>query len=234
MKLKCKYRLFFSVLMLLCCSATHLLLADADTGAGNAEVVNNANMSVDVRLDKNNKISDTAANDDRVVVFNIVDALNIKFDDVNFKKGIGLLHNDDEYRILYDKFMQQNDKSNNTANNEPGGVVPAAAFDQSRIIKLSSLYYYDKDSWGCKVNNKFINRGNQNEVHDDVSIVKVNRDNILFILNTTSDEDVGNVRKLKKSKYVDNYYIVKNGGKRSIMFRLYIGQSIDLTNLQIK
>ena len=142
-------------------------------------------------------------------------------------------HSDDEYQALYNKFIQQNIRD---ARQGMRDIQDNDDYIEEVNLKLSSLYYYDDNNWGCKINNRFVKKSNQNDAHNDVSIVKVNKDSILFVLNRTKEDDIEKIRKLKKSNYQyrSDYYIVKNGKTQSVMFRLHIGQSINLKSFKIK
>ena len=170
----------------------------------------------------------------KIIVFQIDRALNIDFNDVKIEHGVELLHSDDEYQALYDGFLQQNGMNvrQNTIGKQDDGHIA----DKEMNLKLSSLYYYNDNNWGCTVNNRFIKKSNQDEVHSNVSIVKVNKDNILFVLNETKEDDIVKIRQLKNSnyRYRSAYYIVKNGKIKSLMFRLYTGQSINLKSFKIR
>ena len=171
----------------------------------------------------------------KIINFQVDKALNVNFNDIQIDDGVELLHSDDEYQVLYNRFIKQNiridSKQKRTAEQEEDDD----GYIKETNLKLSSLYYYNDNDWGCKINNRFIKKKNQNEAHGNVSIVKVNKDNVLFVLNRTKKEDLEKVKKLKKSKYRYNndYYIVKNGDIQSVMFRLHIGQSINLKNFKI-
>ena len=169
----------------------------------------------------------------KIITFQINRALNVDFNDIKVDDGIGFLHSDDEYQALYNKFIQQNIRD---AQQRMRDIQDNDDYIKEMNLKLSSLYYYDDNNWGCKINNRFIKKSNQNGAHNNVSIVKVNKDSILFVLNRTKEDDIEKIRKLKKSNYQyrSDYYIVKNGKTQSVMFRLHIGQSINLKSFKIK
>ena len=169
----------------------------------------------------------------KIITFQINRALNVDFNDIKVDDGIGFLHSDDEYQALYNKFIQQNIRD---AQQRMRDIQDNDDYIKEVNLKLSSLYYYDDNNWGCKINNRFIKKSNQNDAHNNVSIVKVNKDSILFVLNRTKEDDIEKIRKLKKSNYQyrSDYYIVKNGKTQSVMFRLHIGQSINLKSFKIK
>ena len=242
MKMKCKFNVLFSILMLSLCN---IVIADE---TGNVEQSNIGNKTPSSTVIGQNVITKNAvvgANvgkqmnvvNSKIIKFQLNEALNSDFHDIRIDDGIEFLHSDNEYQTLYDKFVKQNVKIDNTKKTRN---MQDDEDDEDMIketkLKLSSLYYYNDDNWGCKINNRFIKKSNQNEAHSGVSIVKVNKDSILFVLNKTKEKDIENVRKLKKAKYRYNndYYIVKNGNVQYIMFRLHIGQSINLKNFHIK
>ena len=243
MSLKCRKRIFFVILMLfvydICIS-----FADEISNAKYNDIVSQQTatpvLNNGVLLDDNGgkidmKQATTINLNNKIITFQINRALNVDFNDIKVDDGIGFLHSDDEYQALYNMFVNQNIKLN-TRQRMQDMQDDEDGYIKEMNLKLSSLYYYDDNNWGCKINNRFIKKSNQNEAHSNVSIVKVNKDNILFILNRTKADDIEKIRKLKKSnyKYRSDYYIVKNGKTQSVMFRLYIGQSINLKSFQIQ
>ena len=198
-----------------------------------APVLNNGVLSDDNGGEIDMKQTTTTGLNNKIITFQINRALNVNFNDIKIYDGIGFLHSDDEYQALYNKFIQQNIRD---ARQGMRDIQDNDDYIKEVNLKLSSLYYYDDNNWGCKINNRFIKKSNQNDAHNNVSIVKVNKDSILFVLNRTKEDDIEKIRKLKKSNYQyrSDYYIVKNGKTQSVMFRLHIGQSINLKSFKIK
>ena len=243
MSLKCRKRIFVVTLVLflydICISFANEISNMKDNGINSKELATPALENGDLSDNNNGKVdvNQTATMDlkNKVITFQIEKALNVNLSDIKVDNGISFFHSDDEYLVLYNKFIRQNVRLN-----MPQRVVSVQDDHDDSIqetyLKLSSLYYYNDNNWGCTINNRFIKNGNQDKAHNNVSIVKVNKDNILFILKRTKEEDIEKIRKLKKSdyKYRSDYYIVKSGKMRSVMFRLYIGQSINLTSFIIQ
>lgn len=243
MNLKCRSGLFFVILMLFLYDI-RMLFADEISNAKYNDIVsqqiatpalNNGVLSDDNGGKIDMKQATTINLNNKIITFQINRALNVDFNDIKVDDGIGFLHSDDEYQALHNMFVNQNIKLN-TKQRMQDMQDDEDDYIKEMNLKLSSLYYYNDNNWGCKINNRFIKKSNQNEAHSNVSIVKVNKDNILFILNRTKADDIEKIRKLKKSnyKYRSDYYIVKNGKTQSVMFRLYIGQSINLKSFQIQ
>ena len=196
-------------------------------------VLNNGVLSDDNGDKIDVKQATTMNLNNKIITFQINRALNVDFNDIKVADGIGFLHSDDEYQALYNKFVQQNIRDERQKMRD---IQDNDDYIKEMNLKLSSLYYYDDNNWGCKINNRFIKKSNQNDAHNNVSIVKVNKDSILFVLNRTKEDDIEKIRKLKKSNYQyrSDYYIVKSGKTQSVMFRLHIGQSINLKSFKIK
>lgn len=245
MRLKCKVRIFFVILVLFLCDICIAVADDAvvwqdndvniqQVSSKSNDGLDNANIIEDKQGALSSKRLQESNSTGRIITFQINEALNINFDDIKLKDVVELLHENDEYQALRDGFAQQNlDRRKKTTLTQEDGE---GDYIEDAILKLSSLYYYNDNNWGCKINDKFIKKSNQNNVNSNVSIVKINKDSILFVLNKTKEKDIEKIRKLKKTKYKysSDYYIVKNGTTKSLMFRLYIGQSIDLNSFEIK
>ena len=244
MNLKCRSGLFFVILMLFLYDIRMSFADDVVNLQKNDESSKQKllNSTLDDTISLEDKKSEFSAKqistnnlNNKIITFQINRALNVDFNDIKVDDGIGFLHSDDEYQALYNMFVNQNIKLN-TRQKMQDMQDDEDDYIKEMNLKLSSLYYYNDNNWGCKINNRFIKKSNQNEAHSNVSIVKVNKDNILFILNRTKADDIEKIRKLKKSnyKYRSDYYIVKNGKTQSVMFRLYIGQSINLKSFRIQ
>ena len=243
MNLKCRSGLFFIILMLFLYDI-RMLFADEISNAKYNDIVSQQTATPvsnnGVSSDNNSgeidmKQATTINLNNKIITFQINRALNVDFNDIKVDDGIGFLHSDDEYQALYNMFVNQNIKLN-TRQRMQDMQDDEDGYIKEMNLKLSSLYYYDDNNWGCKINNRFIKKSNQNDAHNNVSIVKVNKDSILFVLNRTKEDDIEKIRKLKKSNYQyrSDYYIVKNGKTQSVMFRLHIGQSINLKSFKIK
>ena len=244
MNLKCRSRLFFVILILFLYDIGMSFADDVVNLQKNDESSKQKllNSTLDDTISLEDKKSEFSAKqistnnqNNKIITFQINRALNVDFNDIKVDDGIGFLHSDDEYQALHNMFVNQNIKLN-TQQRMQDMQDDEDDYIKEMNLKLSSLYYYNDNNWGCKINNRFIKKSNQNEAHSNVSIVKVNKDNILFILNRTKADDIEKIRKLKKAnyKYRSDYYIVKNGKTQSVMFRLYIGQSINLKSFQIQ
>ena len=243
MNLKCRNRIFFIILMLFLCD---ICISFADDVVDSQMHDANAKQILSNRMPENKEKSQDEKNtfslegkpvsyvNNKIIHFKIQSALNIKFNDMKPEDEIELLHSNDEYQELYNKFLQQNIRAD--ARKKLAEIQEDDDYTKDVNLKLLSLYYYNDNDWGCKINNRFIKKSNQNDAHGNVSIVKVNKDSVLFVLNKTKEDDIVKIKKLKQSnyKYSSDYYIVKNGNMKSVMFRLHIGQSINLKSFQIK
>lgn len=164
--------------------------------------------------------------------------LNPNIDGISYY-DLHILEDENKFKICYKTFMIQNDpitKQKEINKNEAEYVIKQNNVKLStQLVKLTSLVYFDDKHWNCKINNKTFNYNTQNTVHKNVSIVKVNKQSILFVLNNTTEDIINKVVDIKKKKkqYYTNFYIVSNGGKKVFMFRLFTGQTIDLQTLKI-
>lgn len=103
----------------------------------------------------------------------------------------------------------------------------------SDTMRVASLVYFDDSNWRARVNNKIIS--NKDKTLKNVVVVKVNKTSIAFLLKKTSFQLVERVKKIRKDggSYSNNYYLVPDGKKTYIAFKLFIGQKIDLNTLKI-
>ena len=103
-------------------------------------------------------------------------------------------------------------------------------------MKIYYLFYNGPNDWKCKINNRIITNDTEQKLTDNATILKVNKNNIIFLLNTISDAYLENIRHFKEKKYAyaDNYHIFTDvDGKKYVVFKLYSGQQIDLDTMQI-
>ena len=103
-------------------------------------------------------------------------------------------------------------------------------------MKIYYLFYNGPDDWKCKINNNIITNETEQKLTDDTTILKVNKNSIIFLLNTISDAYLENIKLFKERKYAyaDNYHIFTDvDGKQYVVFKLYAGQKIDLDTMQI-
>ena len=103
-------------------------------------------------------------------------------------------------------------------------------------MKIYYLFYNGPDDWKCKINNNIITNETEQKLTDDTTILKVNKNSVIFLLNTISDAYLENIKLFKERKYAyaDNYHIFTDvDGKQYVVFKLYAGQKIDLDTMQI-
>lgn len=103
-------------------------------------------------------------------------------------------------------------------------------------MKIYYLFYNGPDDWKCKINNNIVTNETEQKLTDDTTILKVNKNSIIFLLNTISDAYLENIKLFKERKYAyaDNYHIFTDvDGKQYVVFKLYAGQKIDLDTMQI-
>lgn len=188
--------------------------------------------------DNSSAVKKKISNDDCFVKFDAEQYLNFNIDDIVYH-NMYFLEDDNKFKVFYKTFMIQNDPitqqkeiNKNTAEN----IIRQNHVKLSdQFVKLTSLMYFDDKNWHCKINNKKFDYKMRNEIHKNVSIVKVNKQSILFVLNNTTEDIINKVIDIKKHKeqYYTNFYIVSNKKKKVLMFRLFIGQTIDLETLKI-
>ena len=103
-------------------------------------------------------------------------------------------------------------------------------------MKIYYLFYNGPNDWKCKIDNNIITNETEQKLTDNTTILKVNKNNIIFLLNTISDTYLENIKHFKENKYAyaDNYHIFTDiDGKKYIVFKLYAGQKINLDTMQI-
>ncbi len=235
------YKLFsfivvlFSVVCFICCNSF--------SDEKETKIITNDNNRALQKEKKNNtssssSITERMNNSDCFIKFENDKYLNLDIDSIEYYDA-GILEDKNKFKFCYKTFMVQNDpitKQKEINKNEAENIIKQNNLKIStQFVKLTSLVYFDDKHWDCKINNKTFNYKTQNEVHKNVSIVKVNKQSILFVLNNTTEDIINKIIdiKKKKKKYHTNFYIVSNGGKKVFMFRLFIGQTIDLQTLKI-
>lgn len=103
-------------------------------------------------------------------------------------------------------------------------------------MKIYYLFYNGPNDWKCKINNNIITNDTEQKLTDNATILKVNKNSIIFLLNTISNTYLENIKHFKENKYAyaDNYHIFTDvDGKRYVVFKLYAGQKINLDTMQI-
>ena len=103
-------------------------------------------------------------------------------------------------------------------------------------MKIYYLFYNGPNDWKCKINNDIITNDTEQKLTDNTTILKVNKNSIIFLLNTISNTYLENIKHFKENKYAyaDNYHIFTDvDGKRYVVFKLYAGQKINLDTMQI-
>jgi len=106
----------------------------------------------------------------------------------------------------------------------------------SNWMKIYYLFYNSPNDWKCKINNHIITNETEQKLTDNTTILRVNKNSIIFLLNTISDTYLENINRFKEKKYAysENYHIFTDiDGKKYIVFKLYAGQKIDLDTMQI-
>ena len=107
---------------------------------------------------------------------------------------------------------------------------------ENNILQVYSLVYFNENDWKCKINNKVINNDNLYDIFNNkVSILNINKGSITFMLRRTDSKTIKIVKNIQenKSSYYYNYYIINEKGKDYVVFKLFIGQKIDLNTMKI-
>ncbi len=163
-------------------------------------------------------------------------AQNVDYNNIKYKNP-GFIEDEDEiynikdtlrgYDVLTDEEIEllkkdKSEKKNNTID--------------SNWMKIYYLFYNGPNDWKCKINNHVITNNTEQKLTDEVTILRVNKNSVIFLLNTISDAYLENIKKFKEKKYAyaDNYHIFTDiDGKQYVVFKLYAGQKIDLDTMQI-
>ena len=146
--------------------------------------------------------------EDEDEIYNIKDTL----------KGYDALSDEEIERLKKDKSEKKND-------------VAAANW-----MKIYYLFYNGPNDWKCKINNNIVTNETEQKLTDNTTILKVNKNSIIFLLNTISDAYLENIKQFKEKRYAyaDNYHIFTDiDGKKYVVFKLYAGQKINLDTMQI-
>ena len=194
----------------------HNVLANDNTNNSSNSIKTGSNFSVD---------------------FDMIGQMNFDIDDIQYYKWF-LVESNDEYDFMYNKFLEQNDpvKKKQLEEQINNKNLSSKAKSSDYNISLTNLTYFNIKNWSCRINNKDITYKNQENCHKNVSIVKVNKQSVLFVMNETNEDILKKIKDIQKEKkpYYTNFYIIKHNTKRVAMFRLFTGQSINLETMQIE
>ena len=97
------------------------------------------------------------------------------------------------------------------------------------------VYFNDKD-WIVRVNKQIIPYKDKDNLKNDVvSILKVDKTSVVFVMNATDEWLVKKVNDLisKNVPYKNSYFVIRQKHKTYVAFKLYIGQRIDLNTMKI-
>ena len=163
-------------------------------------------------------------------------AQNIDYNNAKYKNP-GFIEDDDEiYNIKdtlkgYDLLSDEEVEKLKKDKSEKKKDVAIANW-----MKIYYLFYNGPNDWKCKINNNIITNDTEQKLTDDTTILKVNKNSIIFLLNTISNTYLENIKHFKDNKYAyaDNYHIFTDvDGKRYVVFKLYAGQKINLDTMTI-
>jgi hypothetical protein len=146
--------------------------------------------------------------EDEDEIYNIKDTL----------KGYDLLSDEEVEKLKKDKTEKKNDAA------------------VANWMQIYYLFYNSPNDWKCKINNHIITNETEQKLTDNTTILRVNKNSIIFLLNTISDTYLENIKRFKEKKYAysENYHIFTDiDGKQYVVFKLYAGQKIDLDTMQI-
>ena len=105
-----------------------------------------------------------------------------------------------------------------------------------RILSLKSLVYFNDKDWIVRVNKQIIPYKDKDNLKNDVvSILKVDKTSVVFVMNATDELLVKKVNDLisKNVPYKNSYFVIRQKHKTYVAFKLYIGQRIDLNTMKI-
>ena len=163
-------------------------------------------------------------------------AQNIDYNNAKYKNP-GFIEDDDEiYNIKdtlkgYDLLSDEEVEKLKKDKSEKKKDVAIANW-----MKIYYLFYNGPNDWKCKINNNIITNDTEQKLTDNTTILKVNKNSIIFLLNTISNTYLENIKHFKDNKYAyaDNYHIFTDvDGKQYVVFKLYAGQKIDLDTMTI-
>ena len=105
-----------------------------------------------------------------------------------------------------------------------------------KSIHVSSLVYFNKNDWSVTINGKKITNNTKGDyIFFEAKVVKVNKTSVVFLLTNAEEKITKKVRLIQnnKSSYGQNYYLMHEGGKTYVAFKLFIGQKINLDTMKI-
>ena len=103
-------------------------------------------------------------------------------------------------------------------------------------INLLSLLYLNSKEWSARINNMKITNKSDTKITDDIKIITVKKNYILFlILKPIDDIFLMKIKDLQKNNimYSNNYFLVNNKNNDFLIFKLQTGESIDLDTILI-
>ena len=175
--------------------------------------------------------------------FNTKQALKHNFNDLN-AHYFGFLENANEMKLIRRIIIEQKnpelkrereekEKQSTLLQRQQQVLKTTFKSSISDIMRVASLVYFNNDNWRARVGGRVIS--NKDKTLKNVAVVKVNKTSIAFLLKKTSSQLVEQVKKIRKEggSYSNNYYLIPDGKKTYIAFKLFIGQKIDLNTLKI-
>ena len=176
--------------------------------------------------------------------FNAKQALNYDYHSAKFN-NFGFLENAGEIKLIKQTIIEQKNpelKKEREEKERQATLLQSqkqAVKEALRItiggekMRVASLVYFDDNNWRARVGRKVIS--SQDKTLSNAAVVKVNKTSIAFLLKKTSQQLVERVKKIRKEggSYSHNYYLIPDGKKTYIAFKLFIGQTIDLDTLKI-
>ena len=106
-----------------------------------------------------------------------------------------------------------------------------------RFISLKSLVYFNDKDWIVRVNKQIIPYKDKDNLKNDVvSILKVDKTSVVFVMNAADELLVKKVNDLigRNVPYKNSYFVIRQKHKTYVAFKLYIGQRIELDTMRIE
>lgn len=185
------------------------------------------NVKINAKDEKKNNKTDEEEKDKMFENFNLARSINFVLDKVRFE-NFHFIETDNDLILLRQALLAQEiEEHQKKVKNAKGKQI---SFNS---IKLNSLLYFGPNNWKMKINGELIKPETKNNAHSSVVVVSVNKSSVAFMLKNSTATLIQKVKDIKEKKYpyYQNYHIITRGGQQYIMFKLFIGQMIDLDSL---
>ncbi len=105
-------------------------------------------------------------------------------------------------------------------------------------VYLMSLIYENSKNWISRINGKIFTQETEDYINQEISILKIEKNYIIFKINNVNQEKIDKINKIKSEggSYISSYFVVpvQKSQINALAFKLYVGQEINLETFRIK